>query len=195
MWDQKSSGQPASKLNLPPVGSASLAEIRSARSELDFLLKFKKPQKELPKYPKNPSKFLKLRLNYHPFYWSGTGAEIIAEALSKWSGESPKFIRDVFKKAKEQKAVLFFDELHKLTRGENGEESSTNVDMENQFLQEMNIRDKSFWIIGATSRPFSSRRRRRRFCSHFRDNCHKTFVALVNSMQMIRDNCFFRRAE
>ena len=47
-----------------------------------------------------------------------------AEALSKWSGESPKYIRDVLKRAKAERAVLFIDEIHKLTNGQNGEESS-----------------------------------------------------------------------
>ena len=106
------------------------------------------------------------------------GAPIIivkpAEALSKWTGESPKFIRDVFKKAREERAVLFFDEIHKLTRSENGEESNTNPDMENQLLQEMNIRDKSFWIIAASARPWDlAETVRRRF-----QEC--TYVPLPN---------------
>ena len=77
-----------------------------------------------------------------------------AEARSKWSGESEKYIRDIFIRAKKEHAVLFFDELHKLIRSENGQESSTNADMENQFLQEMNTRDKNFLIIAATSQPW-----------------------------------------
>ena len=98
-----------------------------------------------------------------------------AEALSRWSGESPKYIRDIFKRAKEEKAVLFFDEIDKLTRGEYGKESSSKVDMENQFLQEMNTRDKSFWIVAATSRPWDlAETVRRRF-----QEC--TYIPLPNA--------------
>ena len=120
---------------------------------------------------------------------SQLGAPLItvkpAEARSKWSGESEKYIRDIFIKAKQERAVLFFDELHKLIRSENGEESNINADMENQFLQEMNTRDKSFWIIGATSQPWDlaeTVRRRFQECTYIPLPNTKERGAILNSV-------------
>ena len=120
---------------------------------------------------------------------SQLGAPLIivkpAEARSKWSGESEKYIRDIFIKAKKERAVLFFDELHKLIRSENGEESNVNADMENQFLQEMNTRDKSFVIIGATARPWDlaeTVRRRFQECTYIPPPNSKERGALMNSL-------------
>ena len=77
-----------------------------------------------------------------------------AEAHSKWSGDSAKYIRDIFKQAKQQGAVLFLDEIHKLLHSEDGDESKVHVDTEAQLLIELTGRDKSFWVLGATSRPW-----------------------------------------
>jgi len=90
----------------------------------------------------------------------GTNIIIIhgPELMSKWTGESEKAVRDIFRKAKmSSPCIIFFDEIDSIarSRSQNVEDSGVNERILSQLLTEMDGSQVlgDIFVLGATNRP------------------------------------------
>jgi len=77
----------------------------------------------------------------------------LPEIASKYFGESEKTLHNIFKKAREQPTILFFDELDALARDRNEYETGANIRIVSTLLMNLDgiVENKNVIPVGATN--------------------------------------------
>ena len=141
-----------------------IAGLEYAKREID---KFVKAYSFSNIYEKNNARMATGILFYGP---PGTGKTMLGKAManeldfnfmevrlpeiaSKYFGESEKTLHNIFKKAREQPTILFFDELDALARDRNEYETGANIRIVSTLLMNLDgiVENKNVIPVGATN--------------------------------------------